>query len=78
MPQITRHQIILMMQAVLMVIYFASGTKMSHRALVEVLLQRGGCAARAGPCTDMGALHVSLHTSGPCSKTVKSGRFNLH
>lgn len=67
----------LMMQAVLMLIYFASGTKMSHRSISgSVAAEARLC--RVGPCTDMGALRISLHTSDPCSKLLKSGRLNLH
>lgn len=67
----------LMMQAVLMLIYFASGTKMSHRSISGSVAAEGRLC-RVGPCTDMGALRISLHTSDPCSKLLKSGRLNLH
>lgn len=77
MPQLKRHQIILMMQAVLMLIYFASATKMSHRSISGSVAAEGRLC-RVGPSTDMGALCISLHASDPCSKLLKSGRLNLH
>lgn len=57
MPQLKRHQIILMMQAVLMLIYCASGTKMSHGSI------SGSVAAEGRLCSKSWTLYWHWSTA---------------